>query len=142
MTKTYWGVTEGTPPVASGHVDHWLLKDRSRNTVRVVAPETPGARRARTDWRVLAHTGRRSLLELRPRTGRSHQLRVATSGLGMVLAGDLRYGAPEPLADRSIALHAYSLELEHPVGAAPLRFTCSPPGLEVWDLAIDHTDPT
>jgi len=55
------------------------------------------------------------LLELEPRTGRSHQLRVACAALGMPLLGDLKYGARSPLPDRSIALHARSLSFRHPV---------------------------
>lgn len=137
VTKTYWAVTEGKPPGDSGQVDHWLWKDRARNTVRVVAPETPDAKRARTDWKVLEHRGGRTLLELRPHTGRSHQLRVATSSLGMVLLGDLRYGAERPLEDKSVALHARSLELDHPVGGAPLRFLAAPPDLAVWRFGTD-----
>lgn len=136
VEKTYWGVGEGEPPTAEGVLEQWLLKDREANRVRVLPGERPGARLARTRWRVLrvrgSGRGRRVLLELRPETGRPHQLRVAAAHLGCPLAGDLRYGASVPLSDRSIALHARELVLAHPTRGERLWITSEPPELAVW----------
>ncbi|MBC8328228.1 MAG: RluA family pseudouridine synthase [Planctomycetes bacterium] len=118
VQKTYWAVGELAPTAPSlpgfGVREEWLLKDRDRNQVRVVPPDTPGARFARTRWRILGRDGRRVAFELEPLTGRSHQLRLACAGLGAPLLGDLKYGAPVPLPDRSIALHARALDFPHP----------------------------
>lgn len=135
VEKTYWGVTARRPDSDEGELDHWLLKDRERNTVRVVEAERPGARRAVTRWRVLEERPGACLVELLPLTGRSHQLRVAMATLGRPLLGDLRYGATSPLPDRSVALHARSLGLAHPVGGAPLCFEAEPPATDPWRFA-------
>src|SRR5262245_8250200 len=136
VEKVYWGVSAGEPAEPEGEVEHWLVKDRERNVVRAVASERPGALLARTRYRVLARSGdghaRRVLFELRPETGRPHQLRVALAALGCPLLGDLKYGARVPLADRSLALHARELELPHPTRGERIRVACQPPELEVW----------
>ncbi|RMH01479.1 MAG: RluA family pseudouridine synthase [Planctomycetota bacterium] len=105
----------------TGELVQHLRKDPARNRVEVVPPATPGSRPARTRWRVLQRVGPVVLFELEPRTGRSHQLRVACAGLGAPLLGDLKYGASRPLPDRSIALHAASLVFPHPIGGAEIR---------------------
>jgi len=139
VEKTYWGVTARPPERADGELEHWLLKDQARNTVRVVEAGHPGARQAVTRWRVLEERPGACLVELVPLTGRSHQLRVAMATLDRPLLGDLRYGAARPLPDRSVALHARSLGLEHPVGEEPLRFEAAPPATDVWRFTAART---
>lgn len=136
VEKLYQGVVGRAPEPERGTVEQWLVKDREKNRVRVVAPESEDSKPARTSWRVLetagAGRGFRVLVELVPETGRSHQLRVAVASLGAPLLGDLKYGAADPLPDKSIALHAAELALPHPVGGEVLRFRTPPPTGEVW----------
>lgn len=135
VEKLYLGVCEGELRGREGRVEHWLLKDRTSNRVVVCASERAGAKRAVTSWRVLASQAGRTLVELRPETGRSHQLRVAVASLGAPLLGDLKYGASEPLADKSVALHALRLEVEHPTLHERLTLRAKPPEREWWQLA-------
>jgi 23S rRNA-/tRNA-specific pseudouridylate synthase len=71
----------------------------------------PGGKHAVTAYRVLKTNGRLSLLELKPETGRTHQLRVHLAQLGHPILGDELYGGPH--APR-LFLHAQSLELTLP----------------------------
>jgi 23S rRNA pseudouridine1911/1915/1917 synthase len=136
VEKVYWGVSSAEPHAAEGVLEQWLLKDHERNVVRALEREGPGAQLARTGWRVLARAGtgreRRVLLELRPETGRAHQLRVAAASLGCPLLGDVKYGARAALPDKSIALHARALELPHPTRGERVRVECAPPELAIW----------
>src|SRR5262249_45649946 len=95
-----------------------LSKDEARNVVEVVAPGSAGAREARLAFRVLGRVGRTTTLELRPITGRSHQLRVQLAARGLPIVGDRKYGAKTELraADggHRVALHAQSLTFTHP----------------------------
>lgn len=129
VTKTYWGLVQGVPAQARGSVEHYLWKDGERNRVHVASEDRTGAKLAQTEYRVLRSMGERTLLELQPKTGRAHQLRVACATLGTPLVGDLKYGAPEALPDRSIALHACRLEIEHPTRREPLTFEAPPPAV-------------
>ena len=74
---------------------------------------------ARTGWRVLEARDGRALLELRPETGRTHQLRVhAVHGLGLPIAGDPLYGSAAHRAGGGpMMLHARSLRVDR--GAKP-----------------------
>ena len=68
----------------------------------------PDGQHAITDYRVLASAAGRSWLELRPRTGRTHQVRVHCGLLGCPVVGDSAYGGP---ADAALQLHARAIAL-------------------------------
>jgi len=133
--KLYWAIAEGEPREPEGELVQWLWKDEEKNKVHVCGKAREGAREARTRWRVLAREAGRTLYEFRPASGRPHQLRVAAATLGTPLLGDLKYGAREPLADQSIALHARELGFEHPTSGDRVHCSAELPALGAWDLA-------
>lgn len=135
VRKTYWAVGLGDAPRdREGTIEQWLAKDARANRVRASSEPRPGAQLARTRWRVLERRPGRVLYELEPETGRPHQLRVAAATLGTPLAGDLKYGAAEPLDDRSVALHARALEVDHPTRGERLRLQAPAPTRGPWDF--------
>lgn len=121
VEKVYWAIVEGSPAGDAGEWTDTLLKDEARNLVRVVPAGTRGGQEARLSFRVRERSGvgrNQSWLELRPITGRSHQLRVQLASRGMPIVGDLKYGARARLqaldGGARIALHARSLSFTHP----------------------------
>ena len=107
VEKVYWAIVQGMPAEPAGRIEIALAK-QARGTVgwRMVAD--PAGLPAVTDWRVLGAEGGRAWLEFRPRTGRTHQIRVHAAALGCPVVGDPAYGGPggEPLQ-----LHARSISL-------------------------------
>ncbi|TDH57927.1 RNA pseudouridine synthase [Dankookia rubra] len=104
--KTYWAVVRGAPPQAAGTVDAPLLKRSTARDGWWMAVD-PAGQPARTAWRVLGAAAGLTWLELRPRTGRTHQIRVHCAHLGCPILGDARYGGGEGrlhLLARAIAL--------------------------------------
>jgi RluA family pseudouridine synthase len=105
--KTYWAVVQGTPAADSGRCEAPLFKHSTAAAgwrMRV----DPRGQVAITEWRVLGRGQGMAWLELRPRTGRTHQLRAHCAHLGWPILGDARYGGgtdrPLQLLARAIAL--------------------------------------
>lgn len=113
--KTYWAVVQGAPTAEAGVVEAPLEKISSKAAgwrMRVA----PAGQPAVTEWRVLGRAPGMAWLELRPRTGRTHQLRVHCAHLGHPILGDARYGAAAgpPL---HLLARAIELPLDPPVRA-------------------------
>ena len=118
ITKWHWG--------ESGSMDDFLFHDDLAHQVRVVSKGTPGAKSARLLYTVKARAEGKMLLELRPHTGRKHQLRVQLSTRGHPILGDVKYGSPISFG-MFIALHARSLTVLHPITAEPITLTAELP---------------
>jgi 23S rRNA pseudouridine1911/1915/1917 synthase len=132
IKKTYWAISRGTPRTASGTIEHFLVKDTQKNIVTTTgSPDDSGAKRAETSYRVLDRSEMFTLVELQPKTGRSHQLRVAMQSLKAPIVGDLKYGGTV-FDEHSIALHCRSLEFLHPVTKELMTITAPPPDSEPW----------
>ncbi|MBL9077537.1 MAG: RluA family pseudouridine synthase [Planctomycetes bacterium] len=133
VEKVYLAVVHGAPAAGEGVVDLPLVPDK-RSAVRLkLTTGAPGdGLPAVTGYRVLRRNADYSLVEVRPRTGRTHQIRVHMAALGCPLVGDKLYGADESLflhqlagtlddAHRAAlvldrhALHAHSLRFHHPM---------------------------
>jgi 23S rRNA pseudouridine1911/1915/1917 synthase len=127
VEKVYWGVVERELPAPAGSLTDWLRKDETRGVVEAVAPDTPGAKNAVTHYHRKAAHGRLCWLELRPQTGRTHQLRVQLSRRGHPIVGDHKYGSEEVFPAGGIALHARALTFLHPVRHEPVTLTAELP---------------
>lgn len=132
--KTYLAVvaTAGRD-VAEGvawTVDNHLRVDRKAKGPRRVRAVRSGGDRAITDMRVLAVGAGAALVEARPRTGRTHQIRVHLADDGLPIVGDTAYGGPRfvgAVRAPRMALHAAALELPHPTTGTQLRLEAPVP---------------
>ncbi|WP_138380654.1 RluA family pseudouridine synthase [Luteithermobacter gelatinilyticus] len=124
--KVYLARVAGLVSEDEGAIDLPLICDWPNRPRQMVDHER--GRKALTHWRVLARETTATRLELRPVTGRSHQLRVHCMSLGHPILGDPFYAPPEVvrMADR-LQLHAESLTLYHPTGGDRITFTSPAP---------------
>ena len=115
--KSYLAVVDGAMPVGEEiTVDRPLCRTAVSIIVRrVCEPDEPGAQAAVTHATVLASENGYSLLHVRPKTGRTHQIRVHMASLGHPVTGDGLYGKESDRIARQ-ALHAYSLSFPLPSG--------------------------
>ncbi len=112
----------------------------ARGVTRAGFDAFPGAKEARLRYRLRERREGLALLEVEPVTGRRHQIRAQLALIGCPLLGDVKYGAPQRLPDRRLGLHAWRLELEHPVGGTPLTLTASPDRTWPWPPARNGRD--
>jgi 23S rRNA pseudouridine1911/1915/1917 synthase len=147
VAKVYWAAVEtGGPgevvPESGTWVD-WLRKLPEEARAELTDPETPGARRAVLHYRRLQAFADGALLEVRPETGRMHQIRVQAARRGWPVRGDFLYGAAKPFGppselprDRMIALHGRSLTFHHPIRYEPVTVVAPLP--QTWqELGAD-----
>jgi tRNA pseudouridine32 synthase/23S rRNA pseudouridine746 synthase len=107
--KVYWAVVEGGPAADGGEVDLALArKSPDRGWWMKV---DPAGQRALTHWRVLARSSDGALLELRPVTGRTHQLRVHCAAMGWPILGDAIYGNGPRFGGPGLHLHARAVTI-------------------------------
>ncbi len=114
IEKVYLAVVEGSPAAGEGELEDWLLKDKDDNVTTVVPARTEGSKASRLGYKRLKTAGGLTLLEVRPHTGRSHQIRVQLSSRGWPIVGDTKYGS-QRVWDGMIALHALQVTFMHPV---------------------------
>ncbi len=126
IQKTYLAILDGEMPKdAAGRIDACLHRTAKSIIVReVCAPDAPDADPSVTEYRVLASQNRHTLVEAKPLTGRTHQLRVHFAHLGYPITGDDLYGIPSEDIDRH-ALHARSLSF--PLPSTEKNLTLSAP---------------
>jgi len=107
IEKTYWAVVEGAPYAAEGRIELALSRlDAERGWWMGVDPlGLPAV----TDWRVLGRGAGLALLELKPRTGRTHQLRVHCQAMGWPILGDPVYGNGKRDGAPALHLHARAI---------------------------------
>jgi 23S rRNA pseudouridine1911/1915/1917 synthase len=130
--KVYWALVETKPPKEEDTLIHWLRKDEKRNKTTLFRRETEGALRSELSYRLIADSHGLFLLEVRPVTGRSHQIRVQLAGIGCPIKGDVKYGSAMANASGNIHLHARSLEFVHPVKKDRLKITAPLPEDNLW----------
>ena len=119
VEKTYLALVEGTPKPAEGIIDAPILRD-PRNRQRMAVIE--GGRDSVTAYKVIERYEGYSLVEARPKTGRTHQIRVHFQAIGHSIVGDKFYGKPSKLVSRQF-LHASSIALAHPRTGEPVGFS-------------------
>jgi RluA family pseudouridine synthase len=122
-SRVYRAVVEGRFPEAQREFRSHLAQNRAYSVY--VTPDARRGKLAITRVRVLRRAARATLLEVVLGTGRKHQIRVHLADAGHPVLGDRRYGGGTAKPRERLALHAFTLEFDHPQTGERLRF-CSP----------------
>jgi 23S rRNA pseudouridine1911/1915/1917 synthase len=121
VEKQYLAWVSGALDEHEGRIEAPVGRDpRSPRRMTVLAAGRP----AETDFRVLARQANRTLVLIRPRTGRTHQIRVHFRYIGHPVVGDRLYGGPPA---RALLLHAWTLSIAHPTSGERRTFVAPPP---------------
>ena len=131
VQKTYWAVVDNAPPNTSGTLENYLLKNQKQNKSYVT--KGSDGKHAILDFKMLKKLDNFFHLEIKPKTGRHHQIRVQLAHIGCIIKGDLKYGAKRSNKDASIHLLAQKLEFIHPVKKESITIVAPAPKDSVWD---------
>ncbi len=121
VEKTYWCLVEGTPNPSHSIIEAPLLKTTGKSEKVIVSPKE--GKKALTHYRVIKKLGALTWVECRPKTGRTHQIRVHMQHIGTPILGDKKYGSQ---VSYPLCLHARSLSFPDLEGNR-LTFSAHPP---------------
>ena len=126
VSKTYWAIVAGAPPKPEGRIDFGLSK-RSTECGWWMKVDPDGLPTI-TDYRLMGRSDNLSWLELKPQTGRTHQIRVHCAALGCPVLGDPIYGGEASQSDKyPLHLHARAVSLPLYPSRDPIAATAPVP---------------
>jgi 23S rRNA pseudouridine1911/1915/1917 synthase len=127
VEKVYWAITEKSTIPPTGELVHFLSRNPEKNKSFASIIEKSNSKKAVLSYKILDAADRYDLIEVYPKTGRHHQIRVQLSTIGAVIKGDLKYGAKRSNPDSSISLHARKLTFIHPVSSEKITILAPTP---------------
>jgi len=133
VQKTYWAVVKPEISPESGHVINYLKKVQKNN--KSYAHSQPGDDRKEAElmYNTIGKSDHYTFVEILPKSGRHHQIRVTLSWLGSPIKGDVKYGARRTNDNASIHLHARRIDFIHPVKKEAVTIVAPPQEDPLWD---------
>ncbi|MGY8989492.1 MAG: RluA family pseudouridine synthase [Flavobacteriales bacterium] len=132
VQKTYLAVVGNPPPNNSGTLENYLQKNQKQNKSYITKDNN--GKHAILEYKLLKKLDNFYLMEIKPQTGRHHQIRVQLANIGCIIKGDLKYGAKRSNKDASIHLLAQKLEFIHPVKKESISIVAPAPKDSIWDF--------
>ena len=136
--NTYWAITQNVPADEQGTLVNWMTRNERQNKSYAYDREVPGSKKAVLRYRVIGHSDRYHLLEVRLLTGRHHQIRCQLAHAGCPIRGDLKYGARRSNPDGSISLLSHMVQFVHPVSGKDIDVVSPMPDDPLWSrMSLD-----
>lgn len=126
IRKTYWAIVKNKPENDEGNLVHYLIKNEQKNKSIAYLKEVANSKKSELEYKIIYQFNNYYLVEIKPLTGRHHQIRVQLSCIGCPIKGDLKYGFNRSNTDASISLHARKVEFIHPVTKEPITIIAPP----------------
>jgi 23S rRNA pseudouridine1911/1915/1917 synthase len=133
VQKTYWAVVKNQPPASEGTCIDYLVKNEKLNK-SFVTKEPAKGQKSELHYKLLGKSDNYYLLEVKPITGRHHQIRAQLSAMGCPIKGDVKYGFDRTNKDASIHLHARRIVFPHPVKEEMTDITAPVPKDPIWQF--------
>ncbi|WP_273277760.1 RluA family pseudouridine synthase [Maribacter polysiphoniae] len=126
VQKTYLAIVKNKPPKNRGTLVNFLVKNNLEKRADIVASKSKDTQNCMLSYQVINQNDLGYLLEIKPKTGRFHQIRAQLAHIGLPIIGDEKYGSDQAYLPRSICLHAWKITYqttgsqEHKTFEAPL----------------------
>ncbi len=132
VSKTYLAITDKEPEMRSANISHWHLKNTKLKRADLFAQQKKGSLAVSLHYKLLKTIEKRSILEIKPKTGKYHQIRAQLSEIGCPIVGDIKYGATPLENEKYIALHAWKLQIFEPQSGDKIIIKAPIPNYSVW----------
>lgn len=115
IEKVYHAIVVAPPASPQGELTHYLGMVPGKNIAKAFSQPGGDRKKATLEYQLLRKSKGMAMLEVRPHTGRKHQIRVQLSHMGSGIVGDVKYAKTDFMPDKSICLMAKALKFQHPV---------------------------
>lgn len=132
VQKTYLAIVENKPPKTKGHLVNFLVKNNLEKRADIVQSKSKDTLDCSLSYKVINQNDFGYLLEVKPKTGRFHQIRAQLSHIGLPIIGDEKYGSDQKYLPLSVCLHAWKLTYEVSGTKDTRTFEASLPNNKFW----------
>lgn len=132
VQKTYWAIVHKKPAQNKETLTHFLFKNNFKKQAEIVPVNTKGAQKCSLTYRILEQNNLGYLLEIKPRTGRFHQIRAQLAHIGLPIIGDEKYGSDQKYLSLSICLHARKLTYTPSNSNESVSYEAPAPSNKYW----------
>lgn len=136
VQKTYWAIVHKKPAQNKETLNHFLFKNNFKKQAEIVPVNTKGAKECSLSYRVLEQNNLGYLLEIKPKTGRFHQIRAQLAHIGLPIIGDEKYGSDQKYLVLSICLHARKLTYTPVDSNDPISYEAAAPSNKYWKFKL------
>ena len=133
IQKIYWTIVKNKPPKNSDYLLHYLVRNSDKNVNKAFTKEVAQSQKAELNYKLIGSSNNYFFLEIKPLTGRHHQIRAQLQAIGCPIKGDLKYGFVQTNYNGGIHLHARKMEFIHPVKNQSIQIIANPPKDILWD---------
>lgn len=132
VQKTYLAIVKNKPVKNKGNLVNFLVKNNLEKRAEIVPSKSKASLSCSLSYEVIGKNEIGYLLEVKPKTGRFHQIRAQLANLGHPIIGDEKYGSDQKYLPLSICLHAWRISYKNPISKESLTFEAPLPKDAFW----------
>ena len=134
VQKTYLAIVKNKPQKSKGNLVNFLVKNNQEKRADIVQTKSKESLQCILSYKLIDQNDFGYLLELKPKTGRFHQIRAQLAHLGLPIIGDEKYGSDQPYLPLSVCLHAWKLTYQLPDSEELKTFEAPLPKNKFWEF--------
>lgn len=139
IQRLYLALVLNKPERETGILQHYIFAHKKSNKSFIVDENHKEGKEAQLEYQWLGPCGNDlHLLQIKLDTGRHHQIRAQLGAIHCPISGDVKYGAKQAHKDRSIGLHAWKMDFDHPFDKKLIQLVASLPDSNYWVNAKNH----
>jgi 23S rRNA pseudouridine1911/1915/1917 synthase len=132
VQKTYLAIVKNKPQKNKGNLVNFIVKNNKEKRADIVQSKSKNSLNCMLSFQVIGKNDFGYLLEIKPKTGRFHQIRAQLANIGLPIIGDNKYGSDQEYLPRSICLHAWKLAYEVSGSKESQTFKAPLPKNDFW----------